>query len=176
MDGHQPSKKHDMKINTIKTESAPEYSAAKMQADDEQIIAQALRILERLHQKGQAITSPDLARSLLRIRYHDLPHEIFGVIFLDNQHRVIEIKEIFRGTIDGASVYPREVVKECLLLNSAAVMFFHNHPSGICEPSEADRMITSRLKQALSLVDVRCLDHFIVSGQSSFSFAEHSMI
>lgn len=153
----------------IQSENAPEYVAKKT---DIATIKKALKILEKIHAKGEALTSPDLTRSFLRLRYHDLGHEIFGIIFLDNQHRIIEVLEMFRGTIDGASVYPREVVKESLRLNAAAVLFFHNHPSGLCKPSDADRMITSRIRQALTFVDVRVLDHIIVSGQDSYSFAE----
>ena len=101
---------------------------------------------------------------------------MFACLYLDNQHRLIEYKELFRGTIDGASVYPREVVKLCLQLNAAAVIFAHNHPSGINEPSQADRQITDKLKQALALVDIRVLDHFIIGDGEPFSFAEHGLM
>jgi DNA repair protein RadC len=104
-------------------------------------------------------------------------HEVFGCLWLDNQHRVLEFEELFHGTIDGASVYPREVVRAALRLNAAAVIFAHNHPSGVAEPSEADRMITQRLKQALNLIDIRVLDHFIVGdGDQAYSFAEHGLL
>ena len=102
--------------------------------------------------------------------------EVFGCLFLDNQHRVIETVEMFQGTIDGASVYPRIVVQQALALNAAAIMFFHNHPSGVAEPSLADEAITKRLKEALALVDIRVLDHFIVTAGESVSFAERGLI
>ncbi|GHW03181.1 DNA repair protein RadC, putative [Vibrio cholerae] len=100
---------------------------------------------------------------------------MFAVLFLDNQHRLIEFKELFRGTVDAASVYPREVLKEALNVNAAAVIFAHNHPSGDPEPSQTDRRITQRLKDALSLVDIRVLDHVVV-GKSSVSFAERGWL
>jgi DNA repair protein RadC len=101
---------------------------------------------------------------------------VFAVLFLDNQHRLIEYVELFRGTIDAAAVYPREVVKETLSRNAAAVIFAHNHPSGSVEASQADRMLTDRLKQALALVDVRVLDHIIVAGNATVSFAERGWL
>ena len=105
-----------------------------------------------------------------------LEHEVFSVVFLDSQHRVLGIDQMFRGTVDGASVYPREIVKASLRHNAAAVVFCHNHPSGVCEPSSADRRITERLTSALALIDVRVLDHLIVSGGDSYSFAETGLI
>ncbi|MFO1418050.1 MAG: DNA repair protein RadC [Methylotetracoccus sp.] len=136
----------------------------------------ARRHLEQTLRKGDAISSPTATRNYLSSRLRAYGHEVFACLFLDNQHRVIEYEELFRGTIDGASVYPREVVKRALGLNTAAVIFAHNHPSGIAEPSEADRHITQRLKQALSLIDVRVLDHFIIGEGPPFSFAEHGLI
>ena len=104
-------------------------------------------------------------------------YEMFGALFLDNRHRVIEFHELFRGTIDGASVYPREVVKQVLACNAAAVIFLHNHPSGEPEPSAADEQITYRLRDALCLIDVRVLDHIVVgSGGRTVSFAERGLI
>ena len=103
-------------------------------------------------------------------------HEVFAALFLDSQHRLIEYVELFRGTIDQASVYPREVVKEALRLNAAAVVFSHNHPSGSPEPSQADRVLTQRLKEALALVDVRTLDHIVVGGAVTTSFAECGLL
>jgi DNA repair protein RadC len=117
-----------------------------------------------------------LTRDYLLCRLRGYAHEVFACLFLDNQHRVIAFEELFRGTIDGASVYPREVVKKALAANSAAVIFAHNHPSGVAEPSEADKHITQRLRQALGLIDVRVLDHFIVGEGRPFSFAEHGLI
>jgi DNA repair protein RadC len=136
----------------------------------------ARRHMEEVLRKGDAITSPTITRTYLTSRLRGYAHEVFACLFLDNQHRVIEYEELFRGTIDGASVYPREVVKRALDLNTAAVIFAHNHPSGIAEPSEADKHITQRLKQALNLIDVRVLDHFIIGEGTAFSFAEHGLI
>lgn len=120
----------------------------------------------------QSINKPNDAVRLLQNRYRSLDHEIFGVIFLDNKHKVVSIDEIFSGTIDGAAVYPREVVKKCIACSACACIFFHNHPSGDALPSGADKKITRRLKDALALIDVNVLDHFIVSGHAYHSFAE----
>ena len=122
------------------------------------------------------LTSPSAVRDLLKHRLAGLPHEVFVCIQLDAQHRVIAIEELFRGTLTQTSVYPREVVKASLRANAAAVIFAHNHPSGVAEPSHADELLTRSLKQALALVDVKVLDHFIVAGTSTLSFAERGLI
>lgn len=140
------------------------------------VLEMARRHLKETLRREGALTSPAVTRQYLASRLRGYPHEVFGCLFLDNQHRVIEFDELFRGTIDGASVYPREVVKKALAFNAAAVIFAHNHPSGIAEPSEADKHITVRLKQALSLIDIRVLDHFIVGDGEPFSFAEHGLL
>ena len=139
------------------------------------VIEEAKRRLGARLEGLNALTSPTLAKDAIQIYLADLEHEVFACLFLDNQHRVIKFEELFRGTIDGASVYPREVVKAALACNAAAVMFCHNHPSGVAEPSEADKFITQRLKQAFGLIDIRVLDHFIV-GQEVYSFAEHGLL
>ena len=123
-----------------------------------------------------ALTSPDLTRKYLRARMLPLEHEVFAVLFLNNQHRVIKYEEVFRGTLDGASVYPREIVKLALQYNAAAVIFAHNHPSGVSEPSQADRKITEKLCSALNLVDIRALDHLIVGAYEVTSFAERGLM
>lgn len=130
---------------------------------------------EELERKG-AITSPAATRRFLMAQLRDLPHEVFACLYLDTRHRVIGFEELFRGTIDGASVHPREVVKRVLSVNAAAVVFAHNHPSGVAEPSDADRRLTRRLSEALSLVDVRVLDHFVVGDGEAVSFAERGLI
>lgn len=140
------------------------------------ILELARRHIEESLRREDALTSPDLTRNYLVCRLRGYAHEVFACLFLDNQHRVIAYEELFRGTIDGASVYPREVVKKSLALNSAAVIFAHNHPSGVAEPSEADKHITQRLRQALSLIDVRVLDHFIIGEGLAYSFAEHGLL
>jgi DNA repair protein RadC len=109
-------------------------------------------------------------------RLRDLPHELFCCIYLDNRHRIISFEELFRGTIDGTSVYPREVVKQALSVNAAAVILAHNHPSGVAEPSQADERITRRLKAALELVDIRLLDHLVIGDGVSTSLASRGMI
>ncbi|MCK6263775.1 DNA repair protein RadC [Vibrio sp. ZSDE26] len=123
-----------------------------------------------------ALTSPDLAKAYCQASLVAREHEVFGALFLDSQHRVRFTEELFTGTIDAASVYPREVVKASLQRNSAAVIFFHNHPSGVAEPSQSDRKITRRLTDALALIDVRVLDHFVISHDSVVSFAERGWI
>lgn len=122
-----------------------------------------------------ALKDPAAVRRLLQARLRDREHETFAALFLDNQHRVIAFDELSQGTIDGASVYPREVIKAALRHGAAAVIFAHNHPSGVAEPSAADRTLTERLKSALAQVDIRVLDHFVV-GEQVVSFAERGWI
>jgi DNA repair protein RadC len=127
-------------------------------------------------QAGNALTSPGAVRDFLRLALADRPHEVFLVLHLDAQHRVIAAEELFRGTLTQTSVYPREVVKAALRANAAAVIFAHNHPSGVAQPSQADELLTRNLKEALGLVDVKVLDHFIVAGRSTLSFAERGLL
>jgi DNA repair protein RadC len=127
-------------------------------------------------QRGEELRSPDDTRSYLKARLRDYPHEVFASLYLDNRHRVIAFEELFRGTIDGASVHPREVVKRALHHNAAAVILAHNHPSGIAEPSRADQALTQRLKDALGLVDIRVLDHIVVGDGAVTSFAERGLL
>ena len=136
----------------------------------------AFAVLQELHQPGLELPSPNHTRDYLRMLLAERKAEVFGCVYLDNQHRVIEATELFQGTIDGASVYPRVVVQQALTLNAAAVMFLHNHPSGVAEPSHADEAITRRLKDALALVDIRVLDHFVVTAGESVSFAERGLL
>jgi DNA repair protein RadC len=134
------------------------------------------RHYQQLMMAGSALSNPRATRDFLRMRLRDLPHEIFGCVFLDNRNRVISFVELFRGTIDGASVHPREVVKEALGRNAAAVILVHNHPSGLAEPSQADELITRRLKEALALVDIRVLDHLVIGDGVCESFAERGLL
>lgn len=122
------------------------------------------------------LTSPEATRNYLKARLRGYPHEVFACLFLDNRHRVIVYRELFRGTIDGASVHPREVVREAMRANAAAVIFAHNHPSGVAEPSQSDLRITKRLREALDLVEVRVLDHIIVGEGGGTSFAERGLL
>lgn len=140
------------------------------------IIARALELLACEAQSSDVLDSPSVVRDYLRLKIGDRPHEIFAVVFLDARNRVIEIAELFRGTLTQTSVYPREVVIESLKRNAAAVILAHNHPSGAIEPSGADEMLTRTLQQALALVDVRVLDHFIVTPHAVLSFAERGLI
>ena len=141
------------------------------------IIKRAIEILEaqaRYH--PVAISSPEDTRNYLRLKLAHLEHEVFACMFLDNRHQLIEFEELFRGTIDGASVYPRGVVKRALELNAAALIIAHNHPSGITEPSKADEAITQRIKDACALMDIRLLDHIIVGLTDATSLAEQGVI
>lgn len=126
--------------------------------------------------QGDALNSPAAVRDYLKLHFAGRQYESFVALFLDAQHRVIDAEELFRGTLSQTSVYPREVVKAALHHNAAAVIFAHNHPSGVPEPSQSDRMLTDALKQALALVDVRVLDHFIVAGVGVLSFAEKGLL
>jgi DNA repair protein RadC len=140
------------------------------------VIEMAHRHLHESLQRDDALTSPEQTCQYLRLRLQAYPYEVFACLFLDNRHRIIAFEELFQGTVDGASVYPREVVRRCLHHNAAATIFSHNHPSGVAEPSRADRQITSRLKDALALIDVRVLDHIIVGSSDTVSFAERGLI
>ncbi len=140
------------------------------------VLQMAKRHYEEILQKGHALTSADATRIYLSHQLRGYSYEVFAALFLDNRHRVIQFEELFRGTIDGASVYPREVAKKALQLNAAAIIFAHNHPSGINEPSQADKHITQKLQQALTLFDIRVLDHFIIGDGVPYSFAEAGLI
>ncbi|HEY3181028.1 MAG TPA: DNA repair protein RadC [Casimicrobiaceae bacterium] len=136
----------------------------------------ARRLLAEEIRAGSVLTSPEAVRDYLRLSLADLPHETFVVLFLDSQHRLLAADPMFRGTLAQTSVYPREVVKAALAHNAAAVIFAHNHPSGVAEPSRADELLTQTLKQALALVDIRTLDHFVVAGNRVVSFAERGIL
>ncbi|PUB74241.1 MAG: hypothetical protein DBP03_10580 [gamma proteobacterium symbiont of Ctena orbiculata] len=125
---------------------------------------------------ADSLISPEQTQDYLQVRLRHYPYEVFSCLFLDNRHRVIGYEELFRGTIDGASVHPREVVKRALEQNAAALIFAHNHPSGVAEPSRADRQITRRLKDALALVEIRVLDHIVIGEGEAVSLAQRGMI
>ena len=126
--------------------------------------------------RGEPLNSPDDTSRFLMAKLRHYPFEVFSCLFLDNRHRVIEFEELFRGTIDGTSVHPREVVRRTLNHNAAAVIFAHNHPSGVAEPSHADRILTDRLVSALSLVEVTVIDHLVVGDGECVSFVEHGLL
>lgn len=151
---------------------AGDYRPAK--ADE--VLQAALRVLAGQMYGSEALTSPQVVRDFLRIKLGTLEHEVFALIHLDTRNRVIDYVEMFRGTVSQTSVYPREVVKESLARNSAALILVHNHPSGAAEPSRADEMLTQTLKSALALVDVRVLDHLVVAGANILSFAERGLL
>ncbi|HJT62758.1 MAG TPA: DNA repair protein RadC [Burkholderiales bacterium] len=136
----------------------------------------ARRALQEQLKRSAALTSPGAVRDYLRLSLSRREEEVFVCIWLDAQHKVIEIKEAFRGTLTQTSVYPREIVKQALARNAAAVIFAHNHPSGVAQPSQADELLTRNLREALALVEVKVLDHFIVAGNQAISFAERGLL
>jgi len=140
------------------------------------VLEMARRHLAEQLQRADPLENPEVTRRYLASRLRHLPHEIFACLFLDNRHRVISYEELFRGTIDGASVHPREVVKRALHHNAAALILAHNHPSGVAEPSRADMQLTRRLVDALALVDIRVLDHFIIGDGDGVSLAERGCL
>ncbi|MEE9302667.1 MAG: DNA repair protein RadC [Thiotrichaceae bacterium] len=139
------------------------------------VLEMSRRYFDEKLKRGDEITSAAKIRDYLKAKLRDYHHEVFACLFLDNRHRMITYEEMFTGTIDGASVYPREVVKRVLAHNAAAIILAHNHPSGVAEPSESDKQITQRLVEALKLIDVRVLDHFVV-GDEVVSFAERGIL
>ncbi len=140
-------------------------------------IARALRVMEKsLVVRDVVFDSPALVRQYLSLRLFNLESEVFMVLLLDAQNRLIEARELFRGTLSQTVVYPREVVKAALLANASAVIFAHNHPSGVPEPSQADRLLTDALRNALTTIDIRVLDHIIVAGPKTTSFAERGWL
>jgi DNA repair protein RadC len=136
----------------------------------------ARRSAEERIREAKALTSPGAVRDYLRLAIGGRPHEVFICIWLDAQHRVIKFDEPFRGTLTQTSVYPREVVKMALQTNAAAVIFAHNHPSGVAQPSQADELLTHNLRDALALIEVKVLDHFIIAGSQAISFAERGLL
>ena len=145
-------------------------------AEKQSVVTLAMKVLAIKHRAGRPLSNPEATRHYLRLRLAEYRNEVFGGLFLDNRHRIITVRELFQGTIDGASIHPRVVVQQALEANAATMVFFHNHPSGVAEPSRADEMLTRRLSEALALVDVRVLDHFVVSGGESVSFAERGLL
>lgn len=144
---------------------------------EREVIARAIAIFEtRARYHAMVFPAPDSVADYLRLRIGGLEHEVFGVLWLDAQNRLIEAEELFRGTLTQTSVYPREVVKSALARNAGAAILYHNHPSGTAEPSRADELLTGTLKSALALVDVRVLDHFVVTPGQAVSFAERGLI
>ncbi len=170
-------KKTDSSVETLVDDRLSDLKPADLNDVEKQsLITLAMKVLAIKHRAGRALSKPEETRNYLRLRLADYRNEVFGCLFLDNRHRIIAVRELFQGTIDGASVHPRVVVQQAMEVNAAAMVFFHNHPSGVAEPSRADEMLTRRLKDALALVDVRVLDHFVVSAGESVSFAERGLL
>ncbi len=163
-------------MNIVKNEDPATYTVSPTAGDDA-VISQAMSILAgRMRSGGDVFASPTNVRSYCQLRLGGLNHEVFAVLFLNVQNSLIEYREMFRGTLTQTSVYPREVVKEALELNAAGVVLVHNHPSGNTQPSRADEAMTQTLKAALALIDVRVLDHIIVTANGSLSMAEKGLI
>jgi DNA repair protein RadC len=152
-----------------------QYRFNQVHVDEPTVLAAAEDILRRRLERMGKITAPQDASEFARARIGGLDHEEFHAMWLDNRHRIIDCDRLFNGTIDGAQVHPREIVRTAIRRNAAAVIFFHNHPSGIAEPSAADRAITRRLVDALALIDIRVLDHLVV-GERVTSFAERGLL
>ncbi len=170
-------KKTESSVETVMEDRLASLRPSDLnEAEKQSLIALAMKVLAIKHRAGRPLNSPETTRNYLRLRLADYRNEVFGCLFLDNRHRIIAMRELFHGTIDGASIHPRVVVQQALEMNAAALVFFHNHPSGVAEPSHADEAITQRLKEALALVDVRVLDHFVVSAGESVSFAERGLL
>lgn len=168
-----------VKASALRSEDPAGYivTGAPATAYEDRVVAEALEILaRRLRDPGALFDNPQVVRDYLRLKIASLEHEVFGCVWLDARHQVIEEETLFRGTLTQTSVYPREVVKSALKHNAAAVIFYHNHPSGAAEPSTADELLTRHLKEALGLVDVRALDHFIIAHTKTTSFAERGLI
>ncbi len=145
-------------------------------AEADEVLMAAQQLLAAQVRGSDVMSSPAVVKDFLRARLGNLPHEVFAVVHLDAQNRVVDYVEMFRGTVSQTSVYPREVVRDALLRNSCALLLVHNHPSGATDPSRADEYLTQTLKQAATLVDVRVLDHFIVAGSSVQSMAERGLV
>ena len=163
----------DRQTSTV-CEDQPQYVPSAILSAARELVKRAL--CEEMSQNAINFKSPQAAKDYLKLLLGGRQQEVFVAFFLDAQHRLIAVEELFHGTLTQTSVYPREVVKRALMHNAAAVMLAHNHPSGMAEPSQADRLLTDTLKQALALVDVRVLDHFIVGDESALSFAEKGLI
>lgn len=164
-------------LRAVRSEDAAAYAVdTTTPQDDAAIIARATEILHAQAQRGPTFGDPAAAGLYMSARLHGLEREIFAAAFLDSRHRLIEYRELFAGTVDGTEVHPRELVKAALECNACAVIIAHNHPSGDPTPSAADRAVTARLKQALALVDVRLLDHFVVGDGPAVSMAARGLV
>lgn len=164
--------KRDLFTSGFVRETSEGYTAVS----DDAVIDEALKLLSRRVAQGPVLSSPNNVKDYLRLRFADLQHEVFSLLYLDKRMRLIACEDLFRGTIDSAGVHPREIVKAALRHNCSSVLCAHNHPSQNPEPSQADELITTRLKSALNLVEIRLLDHIVVSVGGCVSFAERGLI
>jgi len=169
-----------MSVTPLKSNAANQFAAIDpenlSELEKNTLVDLALSLLKPKHLLSDPLTSPDASRKYLQISLAGCRNEIFGCFFLDSRHRLIAEEKLFYGTIDGASVHPRVVVQRSLEVNASALILWHNHPSGVAEPSQSDQQITRRLKDALALVDVRVLDHFVIGSEGTTSFAERGLL
>lgn len=164
-------------MSLIVNDSCAEPRFAPVSQSDDWIIRQAIALLEqRVFKAGPLLDQPQAVKDYLRLKLVAEPNEVFAIVFMNSQHRVLAYEPMFKGTLDSTAVYPRVVVQRALELNAGAVIFSHQHPSGCTEPSSADRVLTDRLKAALALIDVRVLDHIIVGQGTPYSFAESGLL
>ncbi len=164
-------------MSLIVNDSCVEPRFAPVSQSDDWIIQQAIALLEqRIFKAGPLLEQPQAVKDYLRLKLVAEPNEVFAIVFMNSQHRVLAYEPMFKGTLDSTAVYPRVVVQRALELNAGAVIFSHQHPSGCTEPSNADRVLTDRLKAALALIDVRVLDHIIVGQGTPYSFAESGLL
>lgn len=165
-----------MKLHKLKAGEATGTYLVESPVSEADILLMAQQLASQRLRRGRSLTSPTVVFSHLQTLLGSYEHEVFALLMLDNKHRTLEFRELFRGTLDGASVYPREVVKICLEHNAAAVILVHNHPSGDPEPSQADRVLTRKLQDALNLVDIRTIDHIVVGSEGCVSMAEQGYL
>ena len=164
-------------MSLVIADSRPESLTLIAAQHEDWIVQQAITLLEkRVFKSGAALSSPAAVRDYLRLKLVAEPNEVFAVVFLDSQHQVLAYEPLFKGSVDQTSVYPRVVVQRALALNASALILAHQHPSGVTEPSFADRSLTERLKAALAMVDIRVLDHFIIGKGTPYSFAEAGLL
>ena len=163
-------------LNKVSSEDRPEYASSYGVTEQETIDAAIVFLERRMVRSPDIMLNTQTVKNFLSLKFAETPHEVFCCIWLDTQNRLLEFSELFRGTLSQTSVYPREVLKEALRLNAGAVIFAHNHPSGTPEPSRADERLTAELKTALAMVEVRVLDHVIVGGANTTSFAERGLL
>ena len=164
-------------MSLVVNDSCVEPRFAPASQSDDWIIRQAIALLEqRVFKAGPLLDQPQAVKDYLRLKLVAEPNEVFAIVFMNSQHRVLAYEPMFKGTLDSTAVYPRVVVQRALELNAGAVIFSHQHPSGCTEPSSADRVLTDRLKAALALIDVRVLDHIIIGQGTPYSFAESGLL